>query len=353
MPLTALVSNSSYASCTWHRTGKAFRGRDDRPCFKRKCSLDRLFHLLHLVNIGGAAGPMVASWVQHRMSVENVFRVAAFSVLLMFFAVLIFFREPRKQKTLPANVGRPPRTSASSGELSFSPARCGDCNRPQDSSIFAGFAVSWYVWLGLLCSLPIQPLHVVSFDFFRIWIVYWQEFIILPLYVHDYIDAKADTEIMLSTGPILVIPLTVVIGLLTQKMRAFRAITLGTLISALGIGFHWSIHPSVPMAYVAMAGVALGEIILSPRYYEYVSRLAPPGQQGTYLGFAFLPIGIGSLIRWIIWWKPHSPLWRSHSSTNRHVVGVMVDGVVDSAAVVDLRPHTDAERGGGKKLTRP
>jgi len=42
--------------------------------------------------------------------------------------------------------------------------------------------------------------------------------------------------------------------------------------------------------------LALGEIIQSPRYYEYISRLAPPGQQGTYMGFAFLPIGIGSLI---------------------------------------------------------
>jgi len=42
--------------------------------------------------------------------------------------------------------------------------------------------------------------------------------------------------------------------------------------------------------------LALGEIIQSPRYYEYISRLAPPGQQGTYMGFAFMPIGIGSLI---------------------------------------------------------
>src|SRR5581483_8636983 len=40
----------------------------------------------------------------------------------------------------------------------------------------------------------------------------------------------------------------------------------------------------------------LGEIIHQPRYYEYISRLAPPEQQGTYLGFAFLPIGIGSLV---------------------------------------------------------
>src|SRR5215470_14398028 len=49
-----------------------------------------------LVNIGGAAGPYLASWVHRHMSVENVFRVAALSVFGMFFAVLIFFREPRR-----------------------------------------------------------------------------------------------------------------------------------------------------------------------------------------------------------------------------------------------------------------
>ena len=42
--------------------------------------------------------------------------------------------------------------------------------------------------------------------------------------------------------------------------------------------------------------MALGEIIQAPRYYEYISELAPPGQQGTYMGFAFLPIGINSLV---------------------------------------------------------
>jgi MFS family permease len=42
--------------------------------------------------------------------------------------------------------------------------------------------------------------------------------------------------------------------------------------------------------------LALGEIIQAPRYYEYISRLAPLKEQGTYMGFAFLPIGIGSLI---------------------------------------------------------
>ena len=42
------------------------------------------------------------------------------------------------------------------------------------------------------------------------WIVYWQEFITLPLYVHDYINPHTDTELLLVTGPLVVIALTVV-----------------------------------------------------------------------------------------------------------------------------------------------
>jgi proton-dependent oligopeptide transporter, POT family len=211
-----------------------------------------------LVNIGGAAGPYVASWVHRHMSVENVFRVAAGSVFLMFFAVLIFFREPR---------------------------RSGEAQTATLAQSFKNF--------GMVLGNPRFMLFLLIFSGY--WIVYWQEFIILPLFVHDYIDPKADTEIMLITGPLLVIALTVLLNVAMQKVAPFRAITLGTLVSAVA----WVlliIHPSVFMAYATLAVVAIGEIIQSPRYYEYISRLAPSGQQGTYMGFAFLPIGIGSLI---------------------------------------------------------
>src|SRR5207302_1994281 len=127
------------------------------------------------------------------------------------------------------------------------------------------------------------------------WIVYWQEFIILPLYVHDYINPRTDTELMLITGPLVVIAFTMLVSIFTRKMAAFRAIILGTLISALA----WVVlivYRSVPGAYITLIVVAVGEITQSPRYYEYISRLAPPGRQGTYMGFAFLPIGIGSLL---------------------------------------------------------
>jgi proton-dependent oligopeptide transporter, POT family len=211
-----------------------------------------------LVNIGGAAGPFVASWVHHNLSVENVFRVAALSVFFMFFAVIIFFKEPRKadevQTTTLADAARN----------------------------FATVLTNFRFMLFLLI-------------FTGYWVVYWQEFITLPLYVTRFIDAKADTELLLVTGPIVVISLQMVVSILMQKVAPFRAVVLGTLITGVAFGL-LVLHPTVPMVVATLVVVALGEITQAPRYYDYISRLAPSGQQGTYMGFAFLPIGIGSII---------------------------------------------------------
>ncbi len=211
-----------------------------------------------LVNIGGAAGPYVASYVHRTMSVENVFRVAALSVFVMFLGVLLFFREPRRSEEVET-------ASLAQAARNF----------------------------GTVVTNPRFMLFLLIFTGY--WIVYWQEFITFPLYVHNYINPNIDTELLLVTGPLVVIALTVAINILTQKVPAFTAITVGTLITALG----WIILILVPSglgAVLTLIAIALGEITMSPRYYEYISRLAPSGQQGTYMGFAFLPLGIGSLI---------------------------------------------------------
>jgi proton-dependent oligopeptide transporter, POT family len=92
-----------------------------------------------------------------------------------------------------------------------------------------------------------------------------------------------------------VICLTLAVNYLTRRIPAFQAVILGTLITAVS----WiilALWPTTLGAILSLFVMALGEIIQSPRYYEYISRLAPAEQQGTYMGFAFLPIGIGSLI---------------------------------------------------------
>jgi proton-dependent oligopeptide transporter, POT family len=211
-----------------------------------------------LVNIGGALGPFVASWVHRHMSVENVFRVSSLSVFLMFFVVLLLFKEPRK-----------------SGEA-------------RTESI--GVTIRNF---GKVLGNGKFMLFLLIFSGY--WIVYWQEFVTLPIYVHDYVDSTADTERMLSIDPIVVIAFTVAFSVMTRKMSAFRAVVLGTLVSMLAFGV-LGLSSSIWAAYGALVVLAVGELIQQPRYYDYISRLAPAGQQGTYMGFAFLPLGIGSFL---------------------------------------------------------
>ena len=71
--------------------------------------------------------------------------------------------------------------------------------------------------------------------------------------------------------------------------------TLGLLISSLSWLF-LAVHPTTLGLVAALVVLALGEMTQSARYYEYISRLAPPGQQGLYMGYAFLPIAIGYFI---------------------------------------------------------
>ena len=54
--------------------------------------------------------------------------------------------------------------------------------------------------------------------------------------------------------------------------------------------------PTIPVCIAAMALFAAGEATFAPRFYEYVASLAPPEQVGTFMGFAFLPVSIGSFV---------------------------------------------------------
>jgi POT family proton-dependent oligopeptide transporter len=231
-----------------------------------------------LVNVGGMLGPIVAFLVRHSIGMENVFRVCALSVLLMFFGVLFFYREPMR-----------------SGE--------------QKVASVAEALRNMFKVLGNLRFM----LFLLIFSGF--WVVFWQEFISLPLYIRGYVNPNSDVDLLLTFGPLAIILLQILVSYLTRGIRTFPAMTAGLLITSLAwiilavSHLSWQISGTfhlghfaievkgIPvMAVVALFVVAIGEMTQSPRYYEYISRLAPPGQQGTYMGYAFLPIGIGFFI---------------------------------------------------------
>ena len=211
-----------------------------------------------LVNIGGTLGPVVAFLVRRSLGIENVFRVSAFFVFLMFFATLIFYKEPGRsgERTVPTMIA---------------------------------------ALRNMLVVLSNLPFVVFLLIFSGFWIIFWQEFIALPLFIRGYVDPNAKIDLLLSVDPATVILFQIVVSYLTRRIPTFTAMTVGILISS----FSWLIlllHASTAFVIAALFVLALGEITQSPRYYEYISRLAPPGQQGTYMGYAFLPIAIGYLI---------------------------------------------------------
>jgi proton-dependent oligopeptide transporter, POT family len=211
-----------------------------------------------LVNIGGMLGPFIAFLVRRSLGIENVFRVSALFVFLMFFATLSFYKEPRR-----------------SGEQSV----------PTIAAALRNMLV-------VLSNLPFVVFLLIFSGF---WIVFWQEFIALPLFLRGYVNPNANVDLLLTVDPFTVILFQIVVSYLTRRIPAFTAMTIGILIAS----FSWLVlllHASTPFVIAALFILALGEITQSPRYYEYVSRLAPPGQQGTYMGYAFLPVAIGYLI---------------------------------------------------------
>ena len=211
-----------------------------------------------VVNIGGMLGPIVAYLVRSRLGIENVFRVSAFFVFMMFIATLLFYKEPTR-----------------SGEQAVPSVAVALRN--------------------MLVVLGNGRLMIFLLIFSGFWVVFWQEFVALPLYLRGFVDPNTKVDLLLSIDPATVILFQIVVSYLTRKVPAFTAMTVGVLIAS----FSWliiSMRATTPFVIAALFVLALGEITQSARYYEYISRLAPPGQQGTYMGYAFLPMAIGYFI---------------------------------------------------------
>jgi dipeptide/tripeptide permease len=196
-----------------------------------------------LVNIGGALGPLMAWVVRQKLGwgIENVFRMASLSVFLMFWVTLLFYREP---------------------------------GRPDDARVasISSALKNMFIVLG---NLRFVTFLLISSGFY---IVFWQIFISMPIFMRRYVDANADVDRMLSIEGITIICFQILVTYLTRKIPSVQTIALGFLVSALSWLF-LAVHPT--------------KLTQASRYYEYCSRLAPPDQQGLYMGYAFLPIAIG------------------------------------------------------------
>jgi predicted MFS family arabinose efflux permease len=210
------------------------------------------------VNVGGMLGPLVASFVRTSLGPEAVFIMSGSFSLAMLLVTIFAFKEPT----------RPPGTEVTSIRETLR---------------------NMVVVLG---NLRFVAFLLIFSGFF---VMFWQIYIALPLYVRGYVDPNAPIDALIAIEGFGVISTTVLIAWLTKKWRPLPAMAVGVAITAVA----WLIlllgNGSLFIAATLFV-IALGEALQASRFYEYCSRLAPKGQEGVFMGYAFLPIAIGFLI---------------------------------------------------------
>ena len=215
-----------------------------------------------LVNIGGAIGPILAIPVRENVGIAWVLVMSSATTFVLFFATFLFFKEPPR----PADAA-PPKSMG-----------------------------------GVLLDMlkVFRDLRFVSFlvIFSGFWMMFWQVFYSLPFYVRDVLKFPR-FELIETVDAWTIILVTIPITALAKKLKPIRAMTVGFLLASVS----WLVMAAVPTLTVTVVAImifALGEGLQSPRYYEYVADLAPKEQVGTYMGFAFLPIAIGTFVAGLI-----------------------------------------------------
>lgn len=212
-----------------------------------------------LVNLGGAIGPILALQVRENLGIEFVLIMSSLTSLALVLGTLIFFKEPE----------------AHDGEVK---------STKTFNQVFSDML------------LVFRNGRFISFlvIFSGFWIMFWQIFYSFPFYITEVLKFE-QFELLETVDAWTIIIVSVPVTALVKKWSPITAMSLGFLIASCS----WLLiasSPTVTMAIVAMALFAIGEATQAPRFYEYVSALAPKDQVGTFMGFAFLPVAIGSFV---------------------------------------------------------
>jgi dipeptide/tripeptide permease len=205
-----------------------------------------------------------------------IFAVAAVASIVAFFVVLFFYREPELAATTPA---RPRRSMGR-------------------------------ILLDMVLVLRNGRFSIFLAVMSGFWFLYTQVYNVLPLYAKRVVETSPAMDLYTAANPFVIVTFQLLVTALFGKVRAIRSMVIGTVIIGLSMAInlfpiysaggvrllaaHWLPIGSV-FLILTVAMIAFGELFTSARMYEYIGALAPKGQEGLFLGYASLPVAVGSL----------------------------------------------------------
>jgi MFS family permease len=151
--------------------------------------------------------------------------------------------------------------------------------------------------------------------------VFYQLAYTFPKYgIRELGDGAPFAQLTGVLNEVMILVLVPICGVLTQRVTAYRMVTVGSLISSLSVFFiavppawfqpladgwlgdliahRWlgvagAVNPLYVSIFFFVALLSVGEALWSPRLYEYSAAIAPKGQEATYMALSMLPYFLG------------------------------------------------------------
>jgi len=236
-----------------------------------------------MVNVGGTLGPIVLASLRV-ISWELAFSAAAAGVVLMAIVTLVFYKEP--ERTVPkGSFGKNVKEAFSVlGDMKFT---------------------MFLILMGIM-----------------FWIPFWAFYNILAVYVDTHLDTaliyqklhsilggavnlvshedeetgimKIAGESISHTGYIILV-LQLLVSRISERFKALPSIISGLIVTSAGmvvLGLAFRFDPL--LLFLGILIFAVGEMISSPRFDEYITYLAPKEKAGMYMGLVTASVAIGS-----------------------------------------------------------
>lgn len=226
------------------------------------------FNLWYLVmNIGALTGSVIIDVIRLELKWDTV-QTAAFGAVCcaLGFVLAISLIRNESQVYGPDEAIEPPAPPRRRGVLS-------------GLSAVITTAVFWRFVLLVALLVPVRAIFIYLHSLY-------------PKYWLRVIGPDAWIGTLQGINPALVILGLIILIPLVKKAGIYSMLMYGALISTLSL-FAMAIPAWGQTAYLtslaALLVLSVGEIIWSPRLYDYTASIAPRGQEGVYYGFSALP----------------------------------------------------------------
>lgn len=220
------------------------------------------------VNAGSVVGKTLTKIVREMVSLRASMLNAIVACLVALGITLTLFKEPKSTEA-------PEKAKQESAPKANNPLK----------DVFAAAK-----------NFPLSMFIILISGYYLLIEQFYQTF---PTYIVRTFGETVPREYITLINPASIAILQVFVGRLTAKLAAPMAISLGVFVGAISM-LLMGAFPSLIGACGSFFVFALAEMILSPRYYEYISSFAPKGREGMYMGIAIIPAGVGGLIGGIL-----------------------------------------------------